>query len=79
MRRELTEAQKQALIKFCHKYGVEFNVSHYYINPANGNYFPGYAYGWIGGQPHSSLSYRAPKLSTTCYVRVSATGIVECC
>jgi hypothetical protein len=58
----MTEAQEAKLRQLCDAYNVEFDAGQYLVFPADSWMMPGWAEGWVGGDP------------TTIFVGVSPTG-----
>lgn len=79
-KRQLTEAQEQALGGICARYEVEYDASHYFIYPADSIIMPLWAEGWVGGPQHANPQYgqpTAPPLKPTIYVGVSPKGDIH--
>lgn len=76
----MTDAQEAKLRNLCERYGVEFDLAHYIVFPADSLMMPGWAEGWIGGPEHANPQYHTfqpgerQSAKHTIYVGVSPEG-----
>lgn len=53
MRTLMNAAQRDALIRLCTRYRVQFDEADYLVHPPGGVWTPGFAEGWVGGDPNT--------------------------